>query len=243
MGAIYWKELQSFFSSLIAYVVLTLFLLILGLFLWVFKDTSILTYNYAGLDQLFSIAPMVLMFLIPAVTMRSFSEEYQFGTIELLTTKPLTDIQIILGKFFANFTLVCFALIPTLIYFYSVYQLGSPKGNLDIGATIGSYIGLFFLAGIFVSIGLFCSSLSRNQIVAFLLGSFLCFFIHWAFEYISDMSIFFGKTDDIVQKIGAYNHYQSISKGKIDSRDVIYFVSMITLFIWLTNVVLSKRRW
>jgi len=243
MGAVYFKELSAFLSSLIGYVVITVFLLLTGLFMWVFKATSILDYNYAGMDQLFSIAPMVFTFLIPAVTMRSFAEEKQYGTIELLTTKPLTDFQIILGKYFASFTLVAFALIPTLIYFYSVYQLGSPKGNLDIGATVGSYIGLFFLAAIFVAIGIFCSSLSRNQIVSFLLAAFLCFFMHWVFDYLSVLPIFFGKLDYLVQQLGINHHYMSISKGKIDSRDVIYFISIISLFLWFTYVVLSKRKW
>lgn len=243
MWAIYIKEVNSFLSSLIGYVVITVFLLLTGLFMWVFKNTSILDYNYASMEQLFSIAPMVFTFLIPAITMRSFAEEKQFGTLELLTTKPLTDMQIILGKYFACLTLVSLALLPTLIYFYSVYQLGSPKGNLDIGATVGSYIGLFFLAAIFVAIGIFCSSLSRNQIISFLLAAFLCFFVHWAFDYISALSIFFGKTDYIVQQLGINHHYNAISKGKIDTKDVIYFLSMISVFIWFTNFALAKRKW
>ncbi len=243
MYAVFWKEIRSFLSSLIGYVVITVFLLMTGLFIWVFKDTNILEYNYAGLEQLFSIAPLVFTFLIPAITMRSFSEERQQGTIELLATKPLTDTQIIMGKYMANLTLVVFAILPTLIYYYSVYQLGSPKGNIDNGAVVGSYIGLTFLAGIFVSIGLFCSSISRNQIIAFIVGAFLCFFMHWAFNYLSNLSIFFGKTDDLVQKLGINYHYLSISKGKIDSRDVIYFLSVIFLFIWFTHVALAKRKW
>lgn len=243
MRAVFWKELSSFFSSLIGYVVITIFLLMLGLFMWVFKETSILEYNYAGLDQLFTIAPMIFVFLIPAVTMRSFAEEIQQGTIELLATKPLTDLQIILGKYFASLALVGFALIPTFIYFYSIYQLGSPKGNLDIGATVGSYIGLFFLAGIFVAIGTFCSSLSKNQIIAFLLAAFLCFFMHWAFDYLSRLPIFFGKSDYFVQQIGINYHYESISKGKLDSKDVVYFLSVIALYIWFTYIALSKRKW
>jgi len=243
MRAVYWKEIRSFLSSLIGYVVITVFLLMTGLFIWVFKDTSILEYNYAGLEQLFSIAPMVFIFLIPAVTMRSFAEERQIGTIELLSTKPLTDTQIILGKYFANLSLVIFAILPTFIYYYSVYQLGSPKGNIDSGAVMGSYIGLTFLASIFVAIGLFCSTISKNQIIAFIVGAFLCFFMHWAFHYLSNLPVFFGKTDDIVQKLGINYHYISISKGKIDTRDVIYFLSVISLFIWFTHVALAKRKW
>lgn len=211
--------------------------------MWVFKDTSVLEYNYAGLEQLFSIGPLVFIFLIPAITMRSFSEERQQGTIELLATKPLTDTQIILGKYFANLILVLLAILPTLIYFYSVYQLGAPKGNIDTGAVIGSYIGLCFLASIFVAIGLFCSSISQNQIVAFILAAFLCFFMHWAFSYLSNLSIFFGTWDDVVQKIGINHHYNAISKGKINSQDVIYFVSVAAAFIWFTHVSLAKRKW
>jgi len=241
--AVLWKELRSFLSSLIAYLVISVFLVMTGLFMWVFKDTSVLEYNYAGLEQLFSIGPLVFTFLIPAITMRSFSEEKQQGTIELLATKPLTDTQIILGKYFANVILVLLAIVPTLIYFYSIYQLGAPKGNIDVGAVIGSYIGLSFLAAIFVAIGLFCSSISSNQIVAFILAAFLCFFMHWAFSYLSNLSIFFGTWDDVVQKIGINHHYNAISKGKISSQDVIYFVSVAGAFIWFTHVSLAKRKW
>lgn len=243
MRAVLWKELRSFLSSLIAYLVVSVFLIMTGLFMWVFKDTSVLEYNYAGLEQLFSIGPLVFTFLIPAITMRSFSEEHQQGTIELLATKPLTDTQIILGKYFANVILVLLAILPTLIYFYSVYQLGAPKGNIDSGAVIGSYIGLCFLAAIFVAIGLFCSSVSSNQIVSFILAAFLCFFMHWAFSYLSNLSIFFGTWDDVVQKIGINHHYNAISKGKISSQDVIYFVSVASAFIWFTHVSLAKRKW
>jgi len=241
--AVLWKELRSFLSSLIAYLVISVFLVMTGLFMWVFKDTSVLEYNYAGLEQLFSIGPLVFTFLIPAITMRSFSEEKQQGTIELLATKPLTDTQIILGKYFANVILVLLAILPTLIYFYSIYQLGAPKGNIDVGAVIGSYIGLSFLAAIFVAIGLFCSSVSNNQIVSFILAAFLCFFMHWAFSYLSNLSIFFGTWDDVVQKIGINHHYNAISKGKISSQDVIYFISVAGAFIWLTHVSLAKRKW
>ncbi len=243
MRAVYWKEIRSFLSSLIAYLVISVFLVLTGLFMWVFKDTSILEYNYAGLEQLFSIGPLVFTFLIPAITMRSFSEETQQGTIELLATKPLTDSQIILGKYFANLTLVLLAIAPTLIYFFSVYQLGSPVGNIDTGAVFGSYIGLAFLAAIFVAIGLFCSSITNNQIISFILAAFLCFFMHWAFTYLSNLSIFFGRWDDVVQKIGISHHYNAISKGMIDSRNVVYFVSVICLFVWFTHVSLAKRKW
>lgn len=243
MWSIYKKELSTFFSSLIGYIVIGVFLINMGLFMWVFADYSILNYNYASLDQLFSIAPMIFMFLIPAITMRSFAEENQTGTIELLTTKPVRDSEIILGKYLACLTLVIFAILPTLIYYYSVYQLGSPKGNLDSGAIMGSYIGLVFLGACFVAIGLFASSLSNNQIVAFILATFLCFFFHWAFYFLSKLPIFVGRLDDIIQKTGIDYHYNSISRGVIDTRDLIYFISVIALFIFLTQTVLLRRKW
>jgi ABC-2 type transport system permease protein len=242
MRSIFNKEIHTFFSSLIGYIVISVFLVSIGLFMWVFSDTSVLDYNFATMDQLFSIAPLVFLFLIPAVTMRSFAEEKANGTIEFLYTKPLTTIQIIGGKFLANFTLVVFALLPTLIYYYSVYQLGSPTGNLDSGAIIGSYIGLFFLSGAFVSIGMFASTLTNNQIVAFILGAFLCFFFHWAFTYIARLPIFTTTLDLFIQKIGINYHYSSISKGLVDTRDIIYFVSVIFVFLYATVTVMENRK-
>ena len=243
MFSIYKKEINVFFSSLIGYIVIGIFLLIMGLLMWVFPDYSILDYNYASLDQLFGMSPVIFMFLIPAVTMRSFAEENQTGTIELLVTKPINEFQIILGKFFANVTLVIFALLPTLLYYYSVYQLGSPKGNLDSGAIAGSYIGLFFLSAVFTAIGLFASSVSDNQIVSFVLAVFCCFFFYWAFDFLSKISIFVGKIDDTIQNFGIEQHYRSMSRGVIDSRDVIYFLSVIILFLALTQTSLERRKW
>jgi ABC-2 type transport system permease protein len=215
----------------------------IGLFMWVFSETNILDYNYATLEQLFSIAPLVFLFLIPAVTMRSFAEENQKGTIEFLATKPLTDVQIVMGKYLANFTLVLFALLPTLIYYYSVYHLGSPPGNLDSGGILGSYIGLTFLAAVFTAIGMWASSITDNQIVAFILGAFLCFFFHWAFSYLSLLPVFAGGIHVFIAKIGINYHYSSISRGVMDSRDIIYFVSMIFIFILATLTSLSRRKW
>jgi len=243
MYSIFLKEINSYFSSLIAYIVIAVFLVSTGLFIWVFSDTSILEYNFATLEQLFSIGPLVFLFLIPALTMRSFSEEKQRGTIEFLHTKPLTDSDIIMGKFFANFLLVLFALLPTLIYYYSVYQLGAPVGNLDSGEIIGSYIGLCFLAGAFVAIGLLASALTENQIVAFILAAFLSFLVHWGFAYISVAPVFYGGFDDLIDKLGMQYHYVSISKGALDSRDVIYFLGVITIFLAATHTVLDKRKW
>lgn len=243
MWSIYKKEISSFFSSLIGYIVIGIFLLVLGLVLWVFPDTSLLNYNYATLDQLFDISPMIFLFLIPAVTMRTFSEELQAGTMELLNTKPITDFQIILGKFLASWTLVLFALLPTLLYYFTVYQLGFPKGNLDSGAIAGSYIGLLFLSGVFVAIGVFASSLTNNQIVAFITATFLCFLVFWGFFFFSKLPVFVGKTDDLVQMLGIDYHYASISRGVIDTRDLLYFFSVIGLFLLLTQTSLERRKW
>lgn len=243
MFSIFSKEINTFFSSLIGYITIGVFLVILGLFMWVFQDTNLLDYNYATLDQLFDMAPLVFMFLIPALTMRSFAEEQQTGTIELLVTKPLTDWHIVLGKYFACWTLVLFSILPTLIYYYSIHQLGSPVGNLDSGAIAGSYLGLLLLGGGFVSIGLFSSSLTNNQIVGFVLGTFLCFIFYYGFMLISNLPVFVGKVDDIVQKIGIEYHYDSISRGMIDSRDVIYFLSLIIGFLVLTVTSIGRRKW
>jgi ABC-2 type transport system permease protein len=190
MASIFWKEIHSFFSSYIAYLVIIVFVILTGLFMWVFPDSSIIDYNYASLDPLFSIAPFIMLFLIPAITMRSFSEERQRGTIEYLFTKPISDLEIILGKYFANLVLVIVAILPTLIYYISVYKLGSPVGNLDSGAIAGSYIGLLFLAASFVAIGIFASTLTDNQIIAFILGAFLCFIVQLAFGYIAKTPAF-----------------------------------------------------
>lgn len=243
MLTIFRKEINTFFSSLIGYIVVAVFLVILGLIMFVFPDTSLLNYNYATLDQLFDIAPMVFVFLIPAITMRSFAEERQSGTIELLATRPISDLQIVMGKFLASFALTFFALLPTLLYYYTVYELGDPKGNLDSGAIMGSYIGLLFLAAAFAAIGVFASSLTNNQIVSFILATFLCFILHWGFYFFSKMPGLVGKLDEFVQMLGIDYHYASISRGVIDSRDVIYFLSVIGIFIAATVTSLERRKW
>jgi ABC-2 type transport system permease protein len=243
MFSIFKKEINAFFSSLIGYMVVGIFLVLMGLVLWVFPDYSILDDNYANLDMLFEMAPMIFMFLIPAVTMRSLAEEKQSGTIELLVTRPITDWQIVTGKFLACFALVFFALLPTLVYYISVYQLGNPAGNLDSGGILGSYIGLLFLAGGFVSIGIFASSLTNNQIVAFVLATFLCFFFFLAFDFLSRLPVFIGRSDDLVQAFGIESHYRSISRGKIDTRDLTYFISLIVLFLAATVLSLGRRKW
>lgn len=243
MLAIFNKEINAFFSSLIGYIVIGIFLVLMGLVMWVFPDYSVLDGNYASMDTLFSMAPLVFLFLIPAVTMRTFAEETQAGTIELLVTRPVSDWQIVGGKFLACLTLVVFALLPTVLYYITVYQLGATPGNLDSGGIWGSYIGLIFLAAAFVSIGIFASSLTNNQIVAFLLAAFLCFFIFMAFDYLSRLPIFFGKTDDLVQAFGIQYHYNSMSRGVLDTRDLVYFLSLSAVFLAATVLSLGRRRW
>lgn len=243
MYALFKKEISNFLNSLIGIMVIVIFLLITGLFLWVFQsDFNIMTFGYANLDSLFILAPWVFLFLVPAVTMRSFAEEKRTGTIEMLFTKPLSDWQIVLGKYFAGVALVLLALIPTLIYYFSVYRLSLPVGNVDSGGIWGSYIGLFFLSSAFVSIGLFSSSLTNNQILAFLLSVFLCGFIYIGFDMIYSMALF-GPVDLFIQQLGISSHYSSLSRGVIDTRDILYFVSLIVLFLSMTKLVLSSRKW
>jgi len=233
------KEITSYLSSLVAYVTIGVFLVVLGLFLWVFPDSSILDYGYAGLDSLFSTAPYLFMFLIPAITMRSLAEERREGTFELLLTRPLTDWQIVLGKYFASLLLVLFALIPTLVYYYSVYVLGNPVGNIDTGAVIGSYIGLFLLGACFSAIGLFASSISKNQIIAFTIAVFLCFFFYSGFDSLSQILSLQSLT---LEDLGITEHYQSVSRGVLDTRDLVYFIIVSGIFIWLTLFVLLRQR-
>ncbi|PCJ66067.1 MAG: gliding motility-associated ABC transporter permease subunit GldF [Bacteroidetes bacterium] len=242
MFSIFKKEIRGFLSSLIAYVVIIVFLLIIGLFTWVFADGNVLALGHANLDVLFFMAPWVFIFLISAITMRSFSEEINQGTFEILSTKPITDIDIILGKFFAAISLVLFAILPTLLYFFSVYQLGLPKGNIDVGATFGSYIGLLLLGASYAAIGIFSSAVTPNQIVAFILGMFLCFFFYVGFQQLSNLNLF-GTFDSIVQALGIQFHYDSISRGVVDTRDLMYFGSLITVFLGLTYIVLNSRKW
>ncbi len=243
MIALYRKEISSFLSSLIGYLVIAVFLLITGLFLWVFpNEFNILDFGYANLDGLFILAPFVFLFLVPAVTMRSFADEKRSGTIELLLTKPLSDFQLIMAKYLASLTLVAIALLPTLLYYFTVYQLGLPPGNLDAGGIWGSYIGLFFLAAAFVSIGLFSSVMTDNQLVAFILAVFVSGFVYLGFEMIYSLSLF-GPVDLFIRNLGIASHYSSISRGVIDTRDVLYFLSVIALFLSLTKLSLASRKW
>lgn len=243
MFAIFKKEINTFFAAPIGYIAIGAFLLLMGLFVWFFPDSSLLEGEYAHLDTLFLMAPTIFMFLIPAVTMRSLAEEKQSGTIELLVTRPISDWQIVGGKFWACLTLVVFALLPTVLYYITVYQLGAPKGNLDSGGILGAYIGLLFLAAAFVAVGIFASSVTNNQITAFILAASLCFFLYLAFDLLSRLPIFYGRSDDIVQAFGIQHHYESMSRGVLDTRDLVYFISIIALFLAATSLSLQRRKW
>ncbi len=243
MYALFKKEIGSFLSSLIGYLVMGVFLLITGLFLWVLPtDFNILDYGFASLDGLFIIAPYVFLFLVPAITMRSFAEEQRLGTMEWLLTKPLTDLQLILGKYLASFVLVVLSLLPTLVYYFSVYRLGLPVGNLDSGGAAGSFIGLLFLSATFVAIGIFSSSITDNQLVAFILAVVLSGFMFIGFDLIYSLSLF-GPLDLMIQQLGIEAHYRSISRGVIDTRDLLYFMSLIVFFLGLTKLTVSSRKW
>lgn len=243
MLTLFKKEIQSFFGSLIGYIVITVFLTAIGLLMWVFPgNMNVLESGYANIDTLFRVAPWVFMFLIPAITMRSFAEEKSAGTIELLLTKPLSDLQIILAKFFAGMALVIIALLPTLIYYISVSQLGNPPGNIDTGGMWGSYLGLVFLSSGFVAIGIFASSLTQNQIVSFVVAVILSLFFFIGFEMISSIALFQG-IDYVLINLGINAHYISMSRGVIDTRDVLYFLSLSALFILFTKTVLNSRKW
>lgn len=243
MRSIFIKEINSFFSSIVGYVAILVFLVACGLFLWVFEDSSILAYGYATMDRFFELAPWLLILLIPAITMRSFSDEFRGGTIEWLSTKPLKDIDIILGKYFASLLLVAFALAPTLLYAYTIDNLSMIENNVDFGAIAGSYIGLLFLAAAFTAIGIFCSSLTNNQVVGFLVGLFACYLLYSGFESLSKLPAFAEGIDYYLGMIGIAFHYKSISRGLIDTRDLVYFLSVIAIFIALTRYSLNSRTW
>ncbi|PIE99301.1 MAG: gliding motility-associated ABC transporter permease subunit GldF [Polaribacter sp.] len=237
MYSILKKEFNSFFASLIAYLVIGVFLVVCGLFLWVFKgDYNVLNAGFADVNPFFYLSPWLFLFLIPAITMKSFADEFNSGTIEILKTKPITDIQIILGKFLASLLLLIIALLPTLLYVCSVYQLGNPIGNVDFGSVFGSYVGLLFLASTYISIGLFTSTLFKNQIVAFILGVFISFILFYGFDALSELFNNFN-----IKKLGINEHFKSISRGVIDTRDVVYFVSVTLLFLFLTKTKLTNE--
>lgn len=240
MRSIVQKELHQFFSSLAGYITIILFLLVTGFILFFLKDSNIFDYGYASLDQFFDISPWIFIFLIPALCMRSFADEFKTGTFEILKTKPLTNLDIVYGKYFAVLIVVILTLIPTLLYVYTINYLAS-AGGIDSGALLGSYLGLIFLSGVFAAISLWCSSLTSNAVIAFLSGVFFCIVLYFGFNAISQLPVFSGSADYYLEMAGIDFHYRSISRGAIDSRDVLYFVSIIFLFLSLTSNIFLKK--
>ena len=240
MKSILLREIKSFFGSPIGYLVIAIFLLLNGLFLWVFEgEYNILNSGFADLSPFFTISPWILIFLIPAVTMRSFSDEKKQGTIELLMTKPISVWEIVSGKFFGAFLLIVLAIIPTFIYVYVIYGLGMPEGNIDMGSTMGSYFGLLFLIAGYTAIGIFTSTLSENQIVAFIVSVFLCFLLYFGFQGVASQ---FKEFEDVIAFFGMDYHFKSMSRGVIDTRDVTYFVSIAVTFLSLTVYKLKSLK-
>lgn len=242
MYAVFKRELFSLLNSLMAYITIGVFLLVSGLLLWFFPDTSILEYGYAELNGFFSLTPFLFIFLIPAITMRSFAEERREGTYILLASRPLTEWQIILGKYFACLTLILFALLPTLLYYYSIIQLGMPKGNIDGGAVAGSYIGLLLLGSAFAAIGIFASSVTKNQVIAFAVAVFLSFIAYSGFDALSKIFAF-DQLKDVFSWLSINEHFQSMSRGVLDTRDLVYFITFILLFLGTTRLVIGGRKW
>lgn len=244
MFSLFRKEVSGFFSSISGYLVIMVFLVATGLFLWVLPDTetNIPDSGYAAMDGLFVLAPWIFLFLLPAVTMRTFAEENKTGTIELLLTRPLTDLQIVTAKYLASVILALISLLPTLIYFITIYRLASPAGNVDVAGISGSYVGLLFLCSGFAAIGVFSSAVSNSQIIAFILSLLLCFFFYTGFDLLASMGIP-PSLGSVIAYFGISNHYASLSRGVIDSRDVIYFLSLTVFFLLLTRFVLEKRKW
>ncbi|WP_047545801.1 gliding motility-associated ABC transporter permease subunit GldF [Psychroserpens sp. Hel_I_66] len=239
MLAILKKEINTFFASPIGYLVIAVFLLLNGLFLWLFKgDFNVLDNGFADLSTFFLLAPWILIFLVPAVTMRSFADEKKQGTLELLLTKPISHLNIVLGKYLGSYLLIIIALIPTLLYVYTISKLGNPEGNLDVGSVMGSYFGLLFLVAAYTAIGVFASSLSDNQIVAFIVAVFICFFFYFGFEGLANYNLFGDAF--YIEKLGMESHFKSMSRGVLDSRDILYFLSITLFFIVLTKLNIKR---
>lgn len=240
MFAIFKREVQSFFTSPIGYLIVGLFLLLNGLFLWVFRgDYNIFDYGFADLSNFFLLAPWIFVFLVPAITMKSFSEEQKVGTLELLLIKPISVWKLVLGKFWGAFFLCLIAVIPTVIYVYAISKLGVTEGNFDIGVILGSYFGLLFLIASYSAIGVFASTLSNNQIISFIVGVLVCFLVFNGFEALSTLFTD-GGSQQFVKGLGAKSHFDSIARGIVDTRDLIYFVSLALLFLYLTFLRLKR---
>ena len=237
------KEVRTFFSSLTGYLILSIFLIATGLFVWVFPGNSNpLDTGYANLNVLFEMAPWIYLFLITAVCMRLFADEKKQGTIELVFTRPVSDMGIVLAKYLAGLSVVAFSLLFCLVYYISVYLLGNPVGSIDSGAFWGSFIGLFLLAGVYVSIGVFASSITDNQIIAFLLALSFSFIFYIGFDYLAELSSI-QNIQSLIYSVGINEHYRSISRGIVDSRDLLYFIGSIMAFLLVTRTVLQSRKW
>lgn len=242
MFSIYKKELHSFFNSLIAYLVIGIFLLATGLYIWVVPEYNIFDNGFADLQILFDSAPYLLMFLIPAITMRSIAEEIKMGTLELLLTKPISEFEIVIGKYLASLSIVLFAIAPTFVYFYSIYQLANPIGNIDSAGIVGSYFGIILLGAIFTSCGIFASTLGDNQITSFIYAIILCFFFFNGFSTISTFGLF-ANYQGFINKLGIGYHYETLSKGLIDLRDIFYFIASISIMLYASVLTLKSRNW
>ena len=234
------KELHQFFSSLTGYISIILFLLVNAIYLFILKDSNIFDFGYATLINFFDLAPWIFIFLIPALSMRSFSDEFKTGTFETLQTRPLTNWQIVLGKYGAIVIVILISLLPTLLYVITIHSL-SATGDIDSGGITGSYTGLFFLASVFAAISIWCSSLTSNAVIAFLLSAFACLILYFGFSAISKLPVFTGNADYYIEMLGIDFHYQSISRGVVDTRDIIYFFSIIFLFLFATQKNLHKK--
>ncbi len=235
------KEIHQLFSSLTGYITIILFLLVSGFFLFFLKDSNLFDFGYATLDKFFELAPWIFIFLIPALCMRSLAEEFKTGTFEILQTRPLTSWQIVAGKYFAVLIVILVALLPTLLYVVTIDYFSS-GGGIDSGGILGSYIGLLFLAAVFASISIWCSALTSNAVIAFLIGAFSCLVLYFGFSAFSKIPIFSGSADYYLEMAGIDFHYRSISRGVVDTRDIIYFLSIIFLFLFLTQKILSGKR-
>ena len=240
MWMIFKKEWRQFFSSLTGYIAIILFLLLMGLFLFVFPDSSILDFGYASLSNFFDITPYIMLFLVPTITMRSLADEYKGGTFEILKTLPVTSSEVVWGKYFGCLMVVAIALIPTIIYGISIQAL-SARGGLDIGATTGSYLGLFLLASVYASVGVCASSFTSNTVVAFIVAAFVCFLLYTGFGALSKLPVFIGGADYYISMFGIDFHYKSISRGVVDTRDLIYFLAIIVLFITVARKNVERQ--
>lgn len=242
MIAIAKKEISTFFGSSIGYLIIAIFLIATSLFMWIIEtDFNVLQYGYANMDSFFLFSPIIFLIFIPAINMQMFSQEYKSGTIELLLTKPISEIKIIIGKYLASLFVISLMILPTICYVITIYLLGETVGNLDTGAIIGSYIGLFLLSSLFSAISIFSSSLTSNQIISYAVGILLSFMYFYGFDLLSDIN-FLGSLDLWIQKLGIQYHYTSISKGILDFSTITYFITLIILFLKLTELIIINRK-